>query len=81
MTPNRCSDCKWYEPARNPDTGRALPSKDGSCTYVVPWPAIPKSMWWSNPTRIPVWRADTRPCPTWASKTTPKPPKPAKLDL
>lgn len=40
----RCGDCKHFERARNPKTGRVLPSVlIGECTYPVVWPELPKS--------------------------------------
>ena len=36
-----CADCKHFKPARNPDTGRGLPSKPGKCGYEVEWPKLP----------------------------------------
>ncbi len=38
-----CGNCKHYEPARNPETGRLLPSQAGQCTYQVVWPETPTS--------------------------------------
>ena len=38
-----CGECKHYEPARNPDTNRPLPSQPGHCRYVVEWPTLPKA--------------------------------------
>ena len=38
-----CGDCKHYEPARNPETNRPLPSQPGECTYPVEWPKLPKA--------------------------------------
>jgi hypothetical protein len=82
MTPNRCGDCKWYEPTRNPDTGRALPSKDGKCNYLVILPNMPKCF--LNPympQRTAVWRECTVPCQTWAPKAAPKAAKLPRFDL
>ena len=82
MTPNRCGECKWYEPTRNPDTGRPLPSKDGVCTYAVIWPDLPKCFHKPDmPQRTTVWRGWTLPCRTWEPKTAPKAAKLPKLDL
>jgi hypothetical protein len=81
MTPNRCGKCRWYEPARNPDTGRPLPSKDGRCNYPIMWPISPKSLIWSPPTRIRMWRADNRPCACFEAKAKAKADKPPILDL
>jgi len=39
-----CKNCKFYNPERNPDTGRVLPSQGGQCKYVVEWPKLPDSM-------------------------------------
>ncbi len=39
----RCGDCKHYEPTRNPETKRPLPSQDGICAYPVQWPKLPKA--------------------------------------
>ena len=47
-TNNRCGDCKHYAVARNPETNRPLPSKDGACTYPVEWPVLPKAF-------LPAW--------------------------
>lgn len=38
-----CGTCKHYEPTRNKDTGRILPSKPGTCAYPVKWPVLPES--------------------------------------
>jgi len=81
MTPNRCGDCRWYEPTRNPDTGRALTSQDGQCGYSVIWPNLPKAFGAPRmPMRLSVWRENTAPCIAWQPKIAPKP-KPQKLDL
>lgn len=37
----RCGTCRHYQKTRNPDTGRALPSKAGKCAYPVEWPELP----------------------------------------
>lgn len=37
----RCGTCIHYQPTRNPDTGRVLPSKAGTCGYPVEWPELP----------------------------------------
>jgi len=39
----RCKECKYFEPKRNPKTGRVLPTQDGRCTYTVVYPVLPKS--------------------------------------
>jgi hypothetical protein len=81
MKLDRCGDCRWYEPTRNPDTGRALTSKDGRCTYSVIWPDLPKAFRGASfPLRRSVWRENTAPCIAWQPKIAPKP-KPPKLDL
>ena len=41
MTDRRCGTCRHYLPARNPDTGRVLPSQAGECRYEVQWPVLP----------------------------------------
>ena len=70
----RCGDCKHYEPARNPETNRPLPSQDGHCTYPVEWPNLPKCFLpdyrthYGNikrvqmPQREPVWKDDKGQC-------------------
>ena len=70
----RCGDCKYYEPARNPDTNRQLPSQDGDCTYPVEWPKLPKCFLpdpfthrgaWRRvefPQRSPVWKDNKEKC-------------------
>ena len=71
---NRCGDCQHYAVARNPETNRPLPSKDGTCTYPVEWPVVPKAFLtnvyggWGRersvqfPTRRDVWKNDTEQC-------------------
>ena len=72
-TNNRCGDCKHYAVARNPETNRPLPSKDGTCTYPVEWPVLPKAFlpprggYWGNrviqiPQRRDMWKNDTDKC-------------------
>ena len=77
----RCGDCKHYEPARNPETGRQLPSKQGQCTYPVEWPKLPKAFlnapqrWGCDgryvewPIRSKMWRDATGPCATFEART------------
>ena len=76
----RCADCKYYEPARNPDTGRQLPSKDGDCVYPVEWPTLPKSFlpdrWHfygsmrrvEFPQRQSMWKNNDEPCETFEAR-------------
>lgn len=78
----RCGDCKHYEPARNPETNRPLPSQDGNCTYPVTWPGLPKSFLpdpWSHygsarrfqyPQRRPVWKDNAEPCEKFEARPT-----------
>lgn len=74
MSKNRCGDCRHYAVARNPETNRPTPSKDGTCTYPVEWPVLPKAFlpphgaYWGNmrvvqlPQRQDVWKNDTGQC-------------------
>ena len=76
----RCGDCKHYEPARNPDTGRQLPSKEGHCMYQVEWPKLPKSFlpdrWhcYGNmrvvqyPQRLAMWKNNDERCETFEAR-------------
>lgn len=43
MDDKYCGICKYFEPTRNPETGRPMPSKPGKCTYKVSWPPLPQS--------------------------------------
>lgn len=77
----RCANCKHYEPARNPATGRPLPSKEGDCVYPVVWPKLPKSFlpdpWtcYGNsrrvqfPQRRPMWQNNNDSCDTFEART------------
>ena len=77
----RCGDCKHYQPARNPETNRPLPSQYGECAYPVEWPNLPKSflpdwraVWGSErrvqyPPRRPVWKDNKEPCEMFAVST------------
>ena len=65
----KCGDCQYYEPHRNPATGRQMPSQKGDCIYPVEWPALPKSFvpdgWYKRieyPRRDRVWKNDDHPC-------------------
>ena len=77
-----CGTCHYYQPARNPKTGRLLPSQPGDCRYEVVMPAIPYSMYvwdlarhWSRvrPSlrKIHVGRDDGANCECWAAKAKP----------
>ena len=80
----RCADCKHYEPARNPDTGRQLPSQAGDCVYPVAWPKLPKaflpdrwtyygsSMRVQFPMRQKMWRDNNSPCDTFEARPAKK---------
>ena len=71
---NRCGDCKHYASARNPETNRPLPSKEGTCTYPVEWPVLPKAFlpdrWnyygsmrrFQFPARRDMWKDDIEQC-------------------
>ena len=73
MTDRRCGNCRHYKPARNPDTGRVLPSKIGACGYEVKWPTLPmcfRDPWRRDRVNLPrcnpVWRgASANDCPVW----------------
>ena len=77
----RCGDCRNYEPARNPETGRPLPSQEGGCTFPVTWPKLPKSFLpdsWTHPIkyryvqfppRFPIWADNTDPCEMFEART------------
>lgn len=89
----KCADCKFYQPTRNPETGRPLPSHPGVCGYAVEWPPLPKSFLlsgkhemrpgWNDfclPQRQHVWAFDSRPCDGFSPKKQPaKQPEQAKL--
>jgi hypothetical protein len=46
-----CKECKHFEPAENPVTGRVLPSKDGRCRWTFPWPENwPQAYYWGGST-------------------------------
>ena len=76
----RCADCKHYEPARNPDTGRQLPSQAGDCVYPVEWPKLPKAFlpdrWHcygsmgvvQYPQRLSMWKENDEPCETFEAR-------------
>ena len=76
----RCGDCKHYEPARNPETNRPLPSQDGNCTYPVEWPKLPKAFLlnpWTHcgsnrsvqyPQRLSVWKDNKGPCEMFSAR-------------
>lgn len=69
-----CGDCKHFERARNPDTGRALPSQPGSCAYPVKWPALPGAYYgWRGhlnwPTPGGVWPGSCDKCQMWEPKS------------
>ena len=77
----RCGDCRNYEPARNPETNRPLPSYTGSCLYPVTWPKLPKSFLPDHyrirrdvqfPIRSPVWKDNKEPCEMFEARTTDK---------
>lgn len=68
----KCENCRWYEPARNPDTGMGLPSKYGKCTYPVTWVALPKCFLRSVAYRWSVLGENSRWCPTREEKNPPK---------
>lgn len=50
----RCGTCRHYQPTRNPDTGRVLTSKAGSCGYEVRWPELPMC-YCDSPWNTPRW--------------------------
>ena len=78
-----CGTCRFYQPARNPDTGRVLPSQPGECGYEVVMPAMPFSMFvWdtarfgrkvrpSRPMKAHVRPGDGAECECWAAKAKP----------
>lgn len=80
----RCGDCKHYQPARNPETNRPLPSQDGNCAYPVEWPKLPKSFLpdaWTHygsarrvqyPQRLHVWKDDKQPCEMFEARPVKK---------
>jgi len=83
MSLTRCGDCRWYEPTRNPDTGRVLTSAAGRCTYLIVWPVLPKAMIsaWNSaylPSRLLVSRDDERPCAVFQAKAKPAVKRPAR---
>ena len=63
-----CGTCAWYEPTRNPETGRVLRRLAGNCTCPYALPAAPKCVFVQPPPRTKVWHDDSRPCPAWATK-------------
>lgn len=72
-----CGTCKHYEPERNPETGRLLPSLQGRCVYEVKWQDLPecfsvadlagKSMI-ERPYRHGMWRFQGEHCKMWEQK-------------
>lgn len=78
----RCGDCRHYEPARNPETNRPLPSQDGHCVYPVTWPKLPKAFLpgpWTSfgcvrrmqfPQRRPMWKDNAEPCEVFEARVT-----------
>lgn len=34
-----CKECRFFEPAKNADTGRMLLSVPGRCQWIFPWPS------------------------------------------
>ena len=63
-----CATCTWYEPTRNPKTGRVLLRLPGTCTYTFVLPPRPKCVFVQTPSKTKVWPDDSHPCPTWATK-------------
>lgn len=69
----RCGTCRHYQPTRNPDTWRVLPSKAGKCGYEVEWPDLPICYWSTTysrlvswPEKFPVWPGtDAKDCLFW----------------
>lgn len=53
MVDKCCGICKYYEPERNPVTGRPMPSKPGLCTYQVRWPPLPQSYYVGSVVQYP----------------------------
>lgn len=80
MIDHRCGTCRHYQPTRNPDTGRVLPSQAGKCTYPVEWPELPicfRAQAWGNeprwPSRNEVWPGKlANGCAFWETKTVQK---------
>lgn len=92
MTEKICGTCKHYEPTRNPDTGRVLPSKHGACGFVVVWPVLPLAYsinawggdaWLPNKPRPGPIRQTTPAdkCPCYSAKDRPKPKRQAAPQL
>lgn len=76
-----CKNCKYYEPERNPETGRPLPSKQGRCVYEVDWPDLPDCFMEEAlsgrsriqyPYRRGMWPLQGEHCKTWEQKDTQK---------
>ncbi len=73
-----CGTCLHYEPTRNPETGRPLPTRGGRCRYPVKWPVLPDAYkeyaWGSSGScyRLPypqtVYTSSYDNCPTWQQK-------------
>lgn len=64
-----CGTCLTWEPARNPKTGRVLPSEGGECTYMVDWsqmPACYRSRFIGDlAPRRHLMRSESSNCPCW----------------
>lgn len=82
-----CGTRLHYEPTRNPETGRALPTQGGKCRYPVKWPVMPESykehgVWGPNCYRFPypriVYTGSCPDCPTWEQKPATKTTAPDK---
>ena len=79
MTERTCGGCLHYEPARNPDTGRVMPSHAGECGFVVVWPMLPIVYhdWgrpWKKPTKGFTYKHhDASTCPCFSAKDRPRP--------
>ena len=61
----KCGDCLHYVATINPDTGRAMPSRNGFCTFQVEWPAMPSCFSSDRPYRGQVWRERKSKCQTF----------------
>ena len=81
-----CGDCLHYEPARNPDTGRVLPSHPGNCGFVVVLPALPIAYTLYGPVRR-LEKNHVRKgtsaagCPCYSAKDMPQPKRQADPQL